>query len=271
MPELPEVETIARDLRAAIMGVKIEDCLARPLAMRHWPQTKTMARQVRGRHISRVERRGKYIQVGLEEGKWILVHLGMSGRLSLVKRGTEEAKHTHVIWELENGMELRYSDARRFGHLAVGGEQDLEAEEVWAKLGPEANLAGFDLYERLAGKRVAIKSALLDQKVLAGVGNIYADEALWRARIRPERPAGEVTKREARKLQEAIMEVLNEAIENRGSSIEGYRDAQGERGKQQEYLAVYGRAGEACERCRRSLSTKRIGGRSSVFCEHCQR
>jgi formamidopyrimidine-DNA glycosylase len=152
----------------------------------------------------------------------------------------------------------------------VGSQADLMATGVIPKLGPEANRPGFSLHERLRGKQVALKTALLDQKTLAGVGNIYADEALWRARLKPSQLAATVGKVAAARLQQALVEVLNEAISNRGSSIEGYRDAWGQKGRQQESLAVYGRGGEPCLRCGRTLHQKQIGGRSSVFCVHCQ-
>ena len=270
MPELPEVETIVRDLRIELLGERIVGCVVVRPSMVRWPDAETFAEVVVGRRIERIERRGKYIRVGLEGERWLIIHLGMSGVLSLVEKSAPVVKHTHVIFNLEDGRELRYSDPRRFGRLGAGFEAELQAAGVQSELGPEANGLGFDLYERLRGRRVALKTALLNQRILAGVGNIYADEALWRARLRPERSAGGLSRRGAQRLQQALREVLLEAIENRGSTIEGYRDAWGQKGRQQEQLAVYGRAGEPCLRCGWSLSSKRIGGRSSVWCARCQ-
>ena len=270
MPELPEVETIVRDLRRELVGQRIVGGeLIRPSLVRTQPEV--FMDSAVGRCIERVERRGKYIRLKLEEGMVLLVHLGMSGRLSLVGAGSERLKHTHAAWRLSDGRELRYSDPRRFGRLGIGTDAELEATGVLPKLGPEAISEDFSLHERLKGRKTALKSALLDQRVLAGVGNIYADEALWQARLRPDREAGKLSHPQARRLQAAIKEVLEEGITNRGSTIEGYRDAWGRKGRQQEKLAAYGRQGQPCWRCAKPLQGKRIGGRSSTWCAHCQR
>jgi formamidopyrimidine-DNA glycosylase len=264
---MPEVETIVRDLRGPLVGRRIVDgTLLRPGMVRLEPEA-FMSRVV-GRRVEKVERRGKYIRIGLEGGIWLLVHLGMSGRLSLALASSEMAKHTHATWRLEGGLELRYSDPRRFGRLGAGTEAEIG--QMMPRLGPEA-IGEFSLHERLKGKQASIKAVLLDQHVLAGVGNIYADEALWRARVRPGKPAGDLNRPQAARLQKSLKEVLMEAVVNRGSSIEGYRDAWGLKGQQQEHLAVYGRASQPCWRCGRPLRMQRLGGRSSTWCTHCQR
>jgi formamidopyrimidine-DNA glycosylase len=163
---------------------------------------------------------------------------------------------------------------RRFGRLLFGTEEELLGRRQLPRLGPEPIDPAFsadDLYRRLKGRRAPLKALLLDQAVVAGVGNIYADESLYRARIRPDRPAGRISKQSARRLREALRDSLELAIGNRGSSVDDYRDGYGERGRQQEELLVYGRGGQPCPSCGRPLSSVRLAGRTTVFCRHCQR
>jgi formamidopyrimidine-DNA glycosylase len=261
LPELPEVETIAADLRPHLVGRTIVRCeLSFPSIVRH-PEPEQF-------------RRGKYMLIGLGEERMLVVHLGMTGQLRIVKPSTAVPPHTHATFDLDDGMQLRYRDPRRFGRLLLGTEVDLLAARALPRLGPEPIDPDFTpdaLYRALRRRRAPLKAVLLDQSTLAGVGNIYADESLYRARIRPDRMASRVSRTSATRLHESLRTSLETAIRNRGSSVDTYRDAWGEMGTQQEELAVYGRGGEPCLTCGRPLASVRIGGRTTVFCRRCQR
>jgi formamidopyrimidine-DNA glycosylase len=274
MPELPEVETIAADLRPHLVGRTIVRCDLRfPTIVRH-PEPELFVDLIAGLRIESLTRRGKYIHIGLEHDRVLVVHLGMSGQLRLVGAATEIPSHTHAIFELDDGRQLRYRDPRRFGRLLLGTHSALLEARALPKLGPEPIDPAFstdDLYRLLRRRRAALKAVLLDQGAVAGVGNIYADESLHRARLRPDRPAGRLSRKSVERLHASLRESLDTAIKNRGSSVDTYRDAWGDIGGQQEVLLVYGRAGEPCFTCGRPLSSKRIAGRTTVFCRHCQR
>ena len=274
MPELPEVETIAADLRPHLEGRAIVRCeLTFPTIVRH-PEPEVFADSVVGTRIESVRRRGKYILLELGHDLVLVVHLGMTGQLRLVDPATPVLKHTHAIFTLDDGRQLRYRDPRRFGRLLLGTEQALIDLRKMPKLGPEpidSSFAADELYRRLRRRRTSLKAVLLDQAAVAGVGNIYADESLHKARLRPDRVAASVSPRSASRLHESLRESLTTAIRNRGSSVDTYRDAWGELGGQQERLLVYGRAGEPCFTCGRPLSVMRIAGRTTVFCRRCQR
>ena len=296
MPELPEVETIAADLRPHLVGRTIIRCDLRfPTIVRH-PEPEAFIDAIVGMRITSVGRRGKYILIRLVEDLVLVVHLGMSGQLRLVDPATPLLAHTHAVFDLspavphttspspdsvgdfpgERGraMQLRYTDPRRFGRLLLGTEASLLEAGAMPKLGPEPIDPGFgadDLYQRFRKRKALLKAVLLDQSTIAGVGNIYADESLHRARLRPDRITGSLSKSSVRRLHEALRVSLLLAIKNRGSSVDTYRDVWGEVGGQQEKLQVYGRAGEPCFTCGRPLSLVRIAGRSSVFCRRCQR
>jgi formamidopyrimidine-DNA glycosylase len=287
VPELPEVETIVADLRPHLVGRTIVRCeLSFPTIVRH-PEPEEFVDAVQGMRIESAGRRGKYILLGLEASDsqlvrtipdggvlLLVVHLGMSGQLRLVDPVTPLEKHTHAVFTMDDGRQLRYRDPRRFGRLLLGTEQALLAARKMPRLGPEPidpEFAAEELYRRLRRRRAPLKAVLLDQTAIAGVGNIYADESLYRARLRPTRMASTVSRRSARRLHESLRQSLVLAIANRGSSVDTYRDAWGEAGTQQEQLLVYGRAGEPCFTCGRPLSSVRIAGRTTVFCRRCQR
>jgi formamidopyrimidine-DNA glycosylase len=273
VPELPEVETIAADLRPHLVGRTIVRCeLAFPTIVRH-PEPEVFIDAVAGMRIDAVDRRGKYILLRLQAGVVLVVHLGMTGQLRLFDPVASLEKHTHAVFTLDDGMHLRYRDPRRFGRLLLGTEESLVLAKKMPRLGPEPidpDFAADELYRRLKRRRAPLKAVLLDQAAVAGVGNIYADESLYRARLRPGRIANTVSKQSARRLHDAMRESLLVAIANRGSSVDTYRDAWGEIGAQQEELLVYGRAGEPCFTCGRPLSSVRIAGRTTVFCRRCQ-
>jgi len=294
VPELPEVETIVADLRPHLVGRTIVRCeLAFPTIVRH-PEPEQFIDAVTGMRIESVDRRGKYILIRLNGhahpapappappappphewgGVLLVVHLGMTGQLRLVDPITPLEKHTHAVFSLDDGHHLRYRDPRRFGRLLLGTEDALLAAKKMPRLGPEPidpSFAAEELYRRLKKRRAPLKAVLLDQGAIAGVGNIYADESLYRARLRPTRIASTVSRKSAQRLHDSLRESLVTAIANRGSSVDTYRDAWGETGSQQEQLLVYGRAGEPCFSCGRPLSAVRIAGRTTVFCRRCQR
>jgi len=274
VPELPEVETIVADLRPHLVGRTIVRCeLSFPTIVRH-PEPEQFIDAVTGMRIESMGRRGKYILIRFASDVLLVVHLGVSGQLRLVDPTAPLEKHTHAIFFLDDGKQHRYRDPRRFGRLLLGTQDALLAAKKMPRLGPEPfdpDYAAEELYRELHRRRAPLKAVLLDQKAIAGVGNIYADESLYRARLRPTRLANTVSKPGARRLRDALGESLAIAIANRGSSVDTYRDAWGEIGGQQEQLLVYGRAGEPCFSCGRPLSSVRIAGRTTVFCRHCQR
>jgi len=275
------------DLRPHLVGRTILRAeLAFPTIVRH-PEPEEFVDAIVGLRIESVGRRGKYILIGLspsgasrhlpingEDNVLLVVHLGMTGQLRLVDGSTPLAKHTHVVLFLDDGRQLRYRDPRRFGRLLLGTESALLDARKMPRLGPEPidpDFAADELYRRLRKRTAPLKAVLLDQRAIAGVGNIYADESLHRARLRPDRIAGTLSRRSAARLHESLRESLRTAIANRGSSVDTYRDAWGELGAQQEKLLVYGRAGEPCFTCGRPLRAVRIAGRTTVFCTRCQR
>jgi formamidopyrimidine-DNA glycosylase len=301
VPELPEVETIVADLRPHLTGRTIASCeLLFPTIVRY-PEPEVFADAVVGLRINGMRRRGKFIFIELDNDLLLVVHLGMTGQLRLVDSDSPVEKHTHAIFTLEGDstspsgaarhlprgrgsdlsnyasgsvQQLRYRDPRRFGRLLLGTEEALLASKKMPRLGPEPIDPAFapdELYRSLRKRRTSLKAVLLDQGAIAGVGNIYADESMHRARLRPDRIASGLSRKSAQRLHESLRDSLLMAIRNRGSSVDTYRDAWGELGGQQEKLLVYGRAGEPCFTCGRPLAMIRLAGRSTVFCTKCQR
>ena len=281
MPELPEVETIVRDLRPQLSGRRIQSIqLTRDPSIRgrlvRFPSSAQFTRRLRGRVITAVERRGKYIVMPVDQdGQRFIVHLGMTGHLRVWEPEEAPVKHTHFRALLDSGVELRYDDPRQFGRLLLGTQKELIAARAFpARLGPEpihGDLTEAEFETLIHSRRRPVKAALLDQSFLAGVGNIYADEACFRAGIRPSRWTHRLTLRERRALYSAIQEVLENSIAARGSSVINYVDAFGVRGTNQEQLLVYGRSGEPCLRCGTPLQGTRLAGRGTVYCRTCQR
>lgn len=273
MPELPEVETIRRSLSQHILHLSIDEVVLR------WPgavegyEGKSFEETVKGLKIQSIERRGKYLLFTLEKGWSFIAHMRMTGRLVYHANSQEPEKHTHVVLKLSSG-EIHFTDTRKFGRLQLVRTEGRLRQPSLARLGPEPLEEGFspeELGRRLAPRKLAIKAALLDQALVAGVGNIYADEALFRAGIAPERSANTLTPEEVEKLYTAICEVLQEGIAANGTSFRDYQDANGEKGAFQKELKVYGRGGEACRCCGETLERIRLGGRSTVFCPRCQK
>jgi formamidopyrimidine-DNA glycosylase len=285
MPELPEVETIARDLRGLVTGARIVG------ATSNWPRTlrshepEAFALEVTGRKVEGVGRRGKQLLVWLgpapaaPEPAVLTVHLKMTGQLFVVEADAPQDRHVHVVLALADGRELRFRDMRKFGRMGLyrrdpgtGEPVEGDAPGVLAR-GAEPLADDFtarSFAEILSRRRGRLKTLLMNQDFLAGVGNIYADEVLWRARLHPLRDAQTLRVDEVRRLHKALREVLTEAIERRGSSVDDYTAPEGD-GSMQEHLQVYQRAGEPCKRCARSIRRIVVGGRSTHFCSWCQR
>jgi len=278
MPELPEVETIARELRPLVVGQIITDAwFDWPNQIKH-PAPSAFAGAVRGREIVSVERRAKWLIFSLGpalatgEPAVLAIQVKMTGQLDVVPRDAPRDKHVHVVLGLDDGRELRLRDTRKFGRVALYTAH--EADAVLGALGPEPLGEAFSLREfrrLLRARRARLKTLLMDQAFLAGVGNIYADEALWRARLHPLRTADSLSEAEVRRLHRAVRSVLRQGIANRGSSISDYVGADGEPGDNAEQLAVYRRTGEPCLRCGREIARIVIGQRSTHFCPRCQR
>lgn len=271
MPELPEVETVAHDLRGQITGREFREAhllWARTLAA---PEESLLEERLAGRRVVDVGRRGKYILVHLNDGQTLIVHLRMTGRLAVVPGDSPllEDKHLRAWFSLADGDALTFTDSRKFGRIWLVNDID----EVTGKLGPEPlawDLAPETFAARLRKRKVAIKALLLDQTAVAGVGNIYADEALFRARIHPLRKASSLTDDEMNRLYESLREVLNEAINKRGTLLRDYRTPYGEDGYFQNHLRVYGKYGKPCLRCGQPIERIRVTQRSTHFCPHCQ-
>jgi formamidopyrimidine-DNA glycosylase len=281
MPELPEVETVARGLRRAILGRRIvsvtlgkTDFIDDPVALeQHLP----------GRQIEAVERFGKFMLLRLSAAAGrdrlptngdaapasLLVHLGMTGQIAPMPSAQPREKHTHVCLLLDDGRELRYTDARRFGRIAYLTAVPL-AEELKEFGADPLEVSDTEFSSRIRGRRARIKALLLDQGVLRGVGNIYADESLWRAKIHPARLGAQISKEQSKLLRRTLREILQKAIVMRGSSISDFLDAEGEPGEYQRHHRAYGREGKACYRCKTRIRRAIVAGRSSYFCPKCQ-
>lgn len=277
MPELPEVETVVRGLARALQGKRLVRLdLARPDLRSAIPAD--LAHRIENRRIERLSRRAKYILVHFEGGGVLIVHLGMSGRLIIAAPGEAppRAKHDHAVFRFEDGTELRFNDARRFGLLDFAMEGQLAEHPRFRDLGPEPlgnSFNGPALARLLKGKKTSIKAALLDQRVVSGLGNIYACEALYGASLSPRRLAGTVQGDRAERLAAAIRDVLTRAIAAGGSSLRDYVQASGELGYFQHHWAVYGKEGEPCPDCDCRAGIRRIvqGGRSTFYCAKRQR
>lgn len=270
MPELPEVETTARALRPVLEGRRIARLVVRDARLR-WPVPAALAARVEGQRVLRVRRRAKYLLLELEAGT-LLVHLGMSGSFCLAAAGEVPGKHDHVDIVTDEGRILRYTDPRRFGALIWAGA-DPGAHPLLAALGPEPLGPGFDgdyLFRASRRRRTSCKAFIMDAHVVVGVGNIYANEALFRAGIRPGVAAGRLTRTRCEALAAAIREVLAAAIRKGGTTLRDFAAGERQSGYFQLELAVYGRGGEPCRTCGTPLRERALGGRSTVWCPRCQ-
>ena len=271
MPELPEVETTRRGLAPLVRGATIAAVVVRNRALRQ-PVTRGLARILTGQRIDRLERRAKYLLFRVGDGT-LIVHLGMSGRLWVVAAGTPPQAHDHLDLALANGRTVRLRDPRRFGLVLWHAGDPLE-HKLLRDIGPEplsSALSAQWLYRESRARSGAIKNALMDSRLVAGVGNIYASEALFRARINPKLPARRIGLQRYAVLVEKIRETLTEAIEAGGSSLRDYVNSHGEAGYFQNRFFVYGRGGEPCLTCRTPIRSLVLGQRSTFYCPRCQR
>jgi len=283
VPELPEVETVRRGLEPVMQGAVIQEALVRRADLR-WPFPERMAERLNGQKVEALRRRSKYILADLSSGETLIIHLGMSGRMQIASdqvgsfyhaKGPLE-KHDHVVFEMAGGARVTFNDARRFGHMDLSKTEALEDHWLIRDIGPEPFGNAFNeeyLIERLKGRNTPIKSALLDQRLVAGLGNIYVCEVLFQTGISPKRKAGQLSKARVASLVPAIRDVLSRAIEAGGSSLQDHRQADGELGYFQHAFRVYDREGEPCLREGCGGQVRRVvqSGRSSFYCTTCQR
>ena len=273
MPELPEVESVRRQLEPGLVGRRFEQVrIDDPRLVRPYEPAEVAA-ELEGERVEAVERRGKYLVVRFESGRVLLIHLRMTGSLLCAPSGSlPNDPHRRAVVKLDDGSDVAYRDVRRFGtwlllepdetepYLAARvGEEPLETLFTAARLG-----------ERLAGRRTSLKAALLDQRTLAGMGNIYVDEALWRARLNPLRPAAGLDRNELRRLHRGIRAALEHGLARQGSTLRDYRLPDGSGGSMQEEFRVYGRRDEPCDRCGTVIARTQVAGRTTWFCPTCQ-
>ena len=270
MPELPEVETVRRGIAPQLIGQRVTKVVVRQLRLR-WPVSEELALQLPGQAIQRVERRAKYLLLRTDAGT-VMIHLGMTGRLRLLPAQTPLQKHDHADLLLASGQCLRFNDSRRFGALLWTVEPP-DQHPLLQALGPEpfdAAFSGAYLRRRAQGRTSAIKSFIMDNHIVVGVGNIYANEALFAAGINPLRPAGQITEVECVRLAAAIREILTEAIRQGGTTLRDFVGGDGEAGYFQQSLRVYDRHGLPCVACGQPVRRSRIGQRATYHCPRCQ-
>lgn len=273
MPELPEVETVRRGLQTALKDQKISRVQPMREGLR-FPFPEGLAKRLEGRKILDLHRRAKYILCELDSGEFLLLHLGMSGKVLVYQaKRNQFNKHDHLIIWLDDGKEIAFNDARRFGIVDLLKGDELTTHKLLKNLGPEPLGNEFTpeyLFGKLKQSSVAIKTRLMDSHVVVGVGNIYASEALFRAGIRPDRLSKKVTKNECKKLVEAVVAVLQDAIDSGGSTLRDYVRSSGDIGLFQHSFRVYGRVKEPCVQCTKPIERIVQNGRSSFYCKRCQ-
>lgn len=273
MPELPEVETVRRGLLNLVKGNVIEKVtVLYPKMIENDP--KKFCELLKGKRIENIDRRGKYLLFRFSGSLTMVSHLRMEGKYFVKQASQPLEKHTHVVFDLNDGRQLRYNDMRKFGRMRLIKTGDENQLSGIAKLGPEPLSDDFtaeNLYSRLQKKRKEIKPALLDQTLVTGLGNIYVDEVLWMSKIHPETPANHLSKDEARLLHDSIVKELKTAIKAGGTTIRSYTDAFQHAGSFQFDLNVYGKEGEPCPRCQTKIVKIKVGQRGTHFCPHCQK
>lgn len=274
MPELPEVETIRRQLAPLLVGRRFERVSINDPRLTRPHDPAGVAAELEGEQVASVDRRGKYLVVRFRSARSLLIHLRMTGSLAYAPAGIlRDDPHRRAVVTLDNGADVAYRDVRRFGTWLLLEPEELEPY-LAARIGAEPLEPGFTvgfLAARLSGRRAPIKAALLDQRTVAGLGNMYADEALWHAGVHPLRPAGAITTAELRALRRALRRTLETGIAREGATLRDYSTPDGGRGAMQDELEVYGRDGEPCERCGSPIEKIRAGGRGTWYCPSCQR
>jgi formamidopyrimidine-DNA glycosylase len=274
VPELPEVETIRLKLEPHLVGRRFDRVeIGDPRLVRPF-EPGAVAAELEGERVSALERRGKYLIVRFESGRALLIHLRMTGSLRHAAKGKlGDDPHRRAVVRLDDGSDLAYRDVRRFGtwHLLEPGELELYLEERLGVEPLERTFTARRLAQQLEGRRAPIKAALLDQRTVAGLGNIYVDEALWRAQVHPLRPAGTLDEDELARLTRAIKDALKTAVRRQGASLRDYSTPDGEQGTMQDRFRVYGREGHPCQRCGTPIDKIRTAGRGTWYCPNCQR
>ena len=278
MPELPEVETLCRGLLPQLVGRVIRRVDVRETRLRYPVDAQRLQRCVEGTRVSDVTRRAKYLLVHLDAsegpGCVLMLHLGMTGNLFVLRPEREVLPHTHLVFSLDDGRELRFRDPRRFGAVDVIEGAEVESHPRFVDLGVEPLSDDFDgeqIYRRTRGLRKPVKNWLMDSRQVAGVGNIYASEALWRAGVHPERAAGRVGRERWVRVTQAVRRVLSDAIDQGGTTLSDFRDAEGREGYFQVHLNVYGHDGQPCPACGAIIRRRVLAGRSTFYCPRCQR
>ncbi len=274
MPELPEIEVLRRSLEPFVLGDRIERVEVRDVRLREPIRTRELARRVAGRRIDRLDRRGKYLLIELEGGWSLAIHLGMSGRFTLVPADAPLEPHEHVAFYLASERRLRLRDPRRFGLVFTFSTAERDGDPHFAHLGVEPLEPGFSggtLRAAAQGRRGPVKSFLMDGTVVVGAGNIYAAEALFRAGIHPLRSVARIAAKRWDRLAEALVEVLGAAVAQGGTTLNDFADGEGRSGYFQVSLEAYGREGEACNRCEGRIRRVVLANRSTYFCPRCQR
>ena len=266
MPELPEVETIRVALEPLLTGREIARAEIYDYRLTLPEPPEAVAQQLAGERIARVDRRGKYLLLRFESGRVLLVHLRMTGSLRAGR--LDDDPHRRALLTLDDGSFVAYRDLRRFGTWLLLDAPDVDPY-LRTRLGADPFDRRFTL-ARLVGRRAPVKAAILDQRAVAGLGNIYADEALWRARIHPLRPAGELDDEELKRLKRAVRQALRVGIARQGATLRDYSAPNGEAGSMQREFKVYGRTGEPCDRCGTPIEKTRVGGRGTWYCPSCQ-
>lgn len=273
MPELPEVETVRRDMHEHLLGCKILDIEIKNDACIKCPDTATFIAALKGKTFTDTGREGKYLRLFLDDESTLTVHLRMTGRIIYTPSATPHREHTHIIFKLSDGAELRYSDTRRFGCLWLQqkDEEDCTGAQNLGLEPLDESFCAEYLIKTLGKRKMPVKSAILDQRAVAGLGNIYADEVLFISGISPTRPANEISSAEWQHLAENMRSVLLDAIENRGTTFSDFLDGEGKIGSNQHFLRVYGKKHQPCPTCNTELQYQKVGGRGTVHCPNCQK
>lgn len=287
MPELPEVQTIADDLNRKVSGRRITGFWTDWPKVVKLPSAKKLADEIKGARIERIERIGKNIIFYLNKNRLLLVHQKMTGHLMVGKWALKSDKmesllpgpqkervnqYIHALFYLDDGWMIALSDMRKFARIAFGSKEEILSLPDIKKLGPDAlEIAFTEFEERILARRKAIKLTLMDPTVVAGIGNIYADDILWSARVHPLKPANELRPEELKEIFEYTKKILKRAVKLRGTSVGDYRDADGREGRYAKHLLVYRRTGSPCKRCGAAIERVRLGGRSAHFCPECQK
>lgn len=274
MPELPEVETIRQDMIKKVKGKKIENVEIKNEKNIRIISPEQFKEKLKGRVIEDIQRRGKFLIINLDSDDLLIFHLKLTGRLLFSPVGKEEPKYVRMVFTFTDKSRLFFADIRGFADVFLIPRSDVETIPAIKNMGPEPLSPDFNpdkLKQILGGKRGKIKPLLMDQSVIAGIGNIYSQEALYRAGIHPEREVSKLTEKEIEAIYRSLVDVLKEAIKYRGSSVDAYLDLNGKEGNYVPHLKIYGKEGQICPRCGSSIKKKRVGGRGTYFCSKCQK